>query len=60
MTATKQLTVADVFREMRQQFRLTERKIDSPLGVTALTVNRWENGCRQPSPMAMKLIELQL
>ncbi len=51
---------SDLIREMRQRLRLTQEKFAAQLGVTYLTVNRWENGHATPSPMALKLIELKL
>lgn len=57
MTATEQLEVADLIREIRSRLGLTQEKFAHQLGVTYLTVNRWENGRTSPSPMALKLIE---
>ncbi len=60
MTATKQRLVADLIREIRSRQGLTQEKFAARLGVTCLTVNRWENGRAKPSPLAMEKIEAQL
>lgn len=57
MSAIEQQEISRVVRELRQQLGLTQEKFAAKLGVTYLTVNRWENGRTKPSPMAMKLIE---
>ena len=36
---------------------LTQEKMAARLGVTFPTINRWENGRAQPSPLALKQIE---
>jgi len=51
---------SSLIRELRQQSGLTQEKFAAKLGVTCLTVNRWENGRAKPSPMALKLIESML
>ena len=52
--------MADLIREIRQRLELTQEQFAHYLGVTYLTVNRWENGHTKPSPIAMKLIDLKL
>jgi DNA-binding transcriptional regulator YiaG len=37
-----------------------KKQLAHQLGVTYLTVNRWENKRAKPSPIAMKLIDLKL
>jgi transcriptional regulator with XRE-family HTH domain len=39
---------------------LTQEQFGAYLGVTYATINRWENGRSQPSPMAMDKIEQKL
>ncbi|NQY01378.1 MAG: helix-turn-helix domain-containing protein [Flavobacteriaceae bacterium] len=39
---------------------LTQEQFAHQLGVTFPTVNRWERGHANPSPMALKLIEGKL
>ncbi len=50
----------NLIREIRKRLGLTQEQFAHHLGVTYLTVNRWENGHATPSPMAVKLIELTL
>ena len=51
---------SSLIHALRQQLGLTQEKFAAKLGVTCLTVNRWENGRAKPSPMALKLIESML
>jgi putative transcriptional regulator len=53
----KQVKASQLVWELRLQMGLTQEKFAARLGVTYLTVNRWENGRTKPSPMALKLIE---
>ncbi|KOP23393.1 hypothetical protein AMR41_26345 [Hapalosiphon sp. MRB220] len=39
---------------------LTQQQFAATLGVTYLTINRWENGRAKPSPLVMQKIEMQL
>ncbi len=54
---TKQPQASRAIRQLRQEIGLTQEKFASLLGVTCLTVNRWENEKTQPSPLAIKQIE---
>lgn len=54
---TNKQQFSKTIRELRQEIGLTQEKLASLLGVTCLTVNRWENGRTQPSPLAIKQIE---
>ena len=60
MLQTKHPDIKNLIREVRQRLELTQEQLAHQLGVTYLTVNRWENNHAKPSPMAMKLIELKL
>lgn len=60
MQPTQTTDMADLIRNFRQRLGLTQEQFAHYLGVTYLTVNRWENGHTKPSPMAMKLIEMKL
>ncbi|MUG98749.1 helix-turn-helix domain-containing protein [Scytonema sp. UIC 10036] len=60
MLQTKHSDIKNLIRELRQRLELTQEQLAHQLGVTYLTVNRWENNHSKPSPMAMKLIELKL
>ncbi|MEH1933196.1 MAG: helix-turn-helix transcriptional regulator [Nostoc sp.] len=57
MPAIEQLRIALLVRETRQCLKLTQVKLATMLGVSFHTINRWENGRTQPSPLAMKQIE---
>ena len=56
----KQPEVGRLIRELRREIGLTQEQFAVSLGVVYPTVNRWENGRAQPSPMALKLIEARL
>lgn len=47
-------------RHLRERLGLTQEKLAARLGVAFPTVNRWENGHTQPSPLALKQIEALL
>lgn len=44
-------------KELRERLALTQERFAARLGVTVSTVNRWENGKGQPSPLALLRIE---
>ena len=50
--------VGELIRELRISTGLTQEKFAAKLGVILLTINRWENGRSQPSPLAMEKVEL--
>ncbi len=60
MPLINQQNMGNLIRKIRQRLELTQEQFAHQLGVTYLTVNRWENQHTKPSPMAMKLIELKL
>jgi len=43
-----------MIREARTRLGLTQEKFAARLGVTLPTINRWENGRANPSPLAMR------
>ncbi|YAF99051.1 MAG: multiprotein-bridging factor 1 family protein (plasmid) [Nodularia sp. CChRGM 3473] len=55
--AIKQPEVGQVIRDLRLLAGLTQEQFAATLGVTFSTINRWENGRSQPSPLAMEKIE---
>ncbi|MEH2110333.1 helix-turn-helix domain-containing protein [Nostoc sp.] len=57
MPAIEQLRIAQLVRETRQCLKFTQIKLATMLGVSFHTINRWENGRTQPSPLAMKQIK---
>lgn len=56
----KQPYIGCLIRELRLEMGLTQEPFAAHLGVVFPTVNRWENGHAQPSPMALKLIDFKL
>ena len=52
----KQPEVGKLIRSLRHELELTQQQLSVELGTVTSTVNRWENGHSQPSPMALKLI----
>jgi transcriptional regulator with XRE-family HTH domain len=56
----KQPEIGGLIREFRLLTGLTQEQFGAYLGVTYATINRWENGRSQPSPMAMDKIEQKL
>ena len=56
----KQPQVGKLIRSLRHELELTQQQLSVELGTVTSTVNRWENGHSQPSPMALKLIEAKL
>ena len=49
--------VAWLLKSIRSQLGISQEKLAVELGVTFSSVNRWENGRRMPSPLAMQKIE---
>jgi putative transcriptional regulator len=56
----KQPHIGNLIRAIREELDLTQEQLAGELGVTFPTVNRWENGHNQPSPMALKQIQIKL
>jgi len=52
--------IGKLIRELRIEIGLTQEQLADELGVVYPTVNRWENGRAQPSPLAIKQIERML
>jgi putative transcriptional regulator len=52
-----QADIPRLIRNLREKTGLTQEKFATKLGVTLLTINRWENGRTRPSPLAMQKIE---
>jgi len=44
-------------KELRQKLGLSQEALARRLGVTVLTVRRWEKGACKPSPLALLRIE---
>lgn len=56
----KQPKIGKLIRELRSASGLTQEQFAASLGVVYPTVNRWENGHAQPSPLAIQNIEKML
>ena len=52
-----QTEIPRLIRNLREKTGLTQEKFATKLGVTLLTINRWENGRARPSPLAMQRVE---
>jgi putative transcriptional regulator len=46
--------------ELRHQLGMTQEQFAMKLGVTTSSVCRWERGESQPSPLAIRIIELMI
>ena len=44
-------------RQLRAELGLTQEKFAKRVGVSYVTVNRWENGHHRPSPMAQRYLD---
>jgi superfamily II DNA or RNA helicase/DNA-binding XRE family transcriptional regulator len=44
-------------KELRKKFGLTQTELAERLGVSFASINRWENGSHQPTPLAWRKIE---
>ena len=51
------LQIPELIKTLRKRI---QEKFAPRLGVSFQTINRWERGHATPSPMGIKLIELQL
>lgn len=51
-----QPAVSKLIHELRQLTQMTQVQLAAALGVSYETINRWENGHIQPSPLAVKQI----
>jgi putative transcriptional regulator len=58
--ALGQPEVSHVIRQLRHLTGLSQEQFAQKLGVAFSTVNRWENGHMQPSPLALKQIKTML
>lgn len=56
----KQPEVSVLIRKLRQLTALTQEQFAVVLGVAYGTINRWENGRMQPSPLALKQVKALL
>lgn len=49
--------VGNLIRDLRQLLGHTQEQFAAVLGVSFSTLNRWENGHMQPSPLALKQVQ---
>ncbi|MCK6440258.1 MAG: helix-turn-helix transcriptional regulator [Planctomycetes bacterium] len=49
--------IATFVRELRHALDLTQEEFAAKLGVAFPTVNRWENGRVEPSPLGLKQLK---
>lgn len=52
--------IGKLIRNLRQEMNLTQEQFAMMVGVVFTTVNRWEKGHANPSPMAIKMISMKL
>jgi putative transcriptional regulator len=57
VSVLKQPEVGKLVHELRQLTELTQVQLAEVLGVAYGTINRWENGHIQPSPLALRQIQ---
>lgn len=55
--AKEKRTQARAVRTLRQCLNLSQAALARPLGVSRLTISRWEKGKHQPCPSAQKAIQ---
>lgn len=58
--ALGQPEVGHLIRALRHLTGLSQEQFAAALGVAFSTINRWENGRMQPSPLALKQIQTML
>ena len=49
--------IAFKLKEVRRKLKFTQEALAHKLGVSFTSVNRWENGQTQPSPLARRHID---
>ena len=52
--------VGKLIRELRLETELTQEQFAATIDLTYSTMNRWENGRSNPSPLAMRKVEEML
>lgn len=57
MADTSKNELTETIKNLRTILGLTQEQFAAKVGVTWSTVNRWENGRGNPSPLAMRRIE---
>jgi len=54
---TDEKEIGRLVRTIRERLNLSQERLAAKLGVTFSSVNRWENGRANPSPLAMRQLE---
>ena len=54
------LQIPELIKTLRKYMNRSQEKFAARLGGSFQTINRWDRGHAAPSPMGIKLIELQL
>ncbi|MBD3884064.1 helix-turn-helix transcriptional regulator [Phormidium tenue FACHB-886] len=58
ISVLKQPEVGKLIHDLRRLTSLTQVELAEALGVAYATINRWENGHIQPSPLALKQLRV--
>lgn len=59
-TKTRDIDTNALIRPLRELCRLTQEQFAARLGVTVVTVNRWENYRSKPMPLALQQVKALL
>lgn len=54
---TKQVDIPKLIKRVRRKHDLTQEALAQKLGVSVVTVNRWENGRARPHPVFVKKLQ---
>lgn len=46
-----------LIKRIREHMRISQQALANQLGVSFVTINRWENGNQKPSALAQKMIQ---
>ena len=59
-SSSRQVETQTLIRQVRQLLGLTQEQFTAEVGVTLVTINRWENNRAKPLPLAVKQIKAKL
>lgn len=59
-SSSRQVEAQTLVRQLRQLLGLTQEQFAAEVGVTLVTINRWENNRAKPLPLAIKQIKAKL
>jgi len=60
ITELKQPVIGDLIKALRLELNLSQEKFARELGVSFISLNRWENHKTMPSHLARQMINLHL